>query len=84
MQILNESGSGTGTDVVGKLTMDRPIASSSVRSADMRRAAAERGNGRRLTSEREAQIRQRVVTGAYNSPSFVDELARRIIGSGDL
>jgi negative regulator of flagellin synthesis FlgM len=37
-----------------------------------------------LSPERIAQLRQRVLDGAYNSLAVVDKVARRIIGSGDL
>ena len=37
-----------------------------------------------LSSERAAQIRMRVLEGAYNSLDVVDEVARRILDSGDL
>ncbi len=37
-----------------------------------------------LNPERAAQIRQRVLDGAYNSLGVVDEVARRILNSGDL
>ena len=84
MQILNGSESGGATDVVGKLFLDRRVASTTLRYADARRTMAGSDTDRRLTAEREAQIRQRVLDGTYNSPSFADELARRIIHSGDL
>lgn len=37
-----------------------------------------------LTPERTAEIRQKILDGAYESLEAVDELARRILTSGDL
>jgi flagellar biosynthetic protein FliS len=56
-----------------------------VQISDAGRALDARGNkDTQLTPERIAQIRQRVLDGAYNSLAVVDEVARRILGSGDL
>jgi hypothetical protein len=52
--------------------------------ADVRRTGASHEDGRRMTAEREAQIRQRVLDGTYNSLSVVDEVARRLLRSADL
>ena len=41
-------------------------------------------DGRRLSAEREARIRQRVADGTYNSLDIADELARRLLRSADL
>jgi hypothetical protein len=41
-------------------------------------------DGRHLSPERAAQIRQRLIDGSYNSINFADEVARRIIRSADL
>ena len=49
-----------------------------------RELAARAGGTSSLSPERAAQIRQRVIDGAYNSLAVVDEVARRILGSGDL
>jgi hypothetical protein len=38
----------------------------------------------RLTAERVMQIRRRVAARAYDSPAVVDEVARRLLASGDL
>ena len=66
-----------------------PVTSSATRGdkvqiSDAGRALAARDESGALTPERTAQIRQRVLDGAYNSLGVVDEVARRIIGSGDL
>lgn len=37
-----------------------------------------------LTPERVAEIRQRILEGAYDSVHVVDQLARRMLASGDL
>ncbi len=37
-----------------------------------------------LSPERVSQIRQRVLEGAYNSVGVVEEIARRILDSGDI
>lgn len=37
-----------------------------------------------LDPQKEAQIRQRIVDGAYDSLEIVDQVARRILDSGDL
>ncbi|HET7275514.1 MAG TPA: flagellar biosynthesis anti-sigma factor FlgM [Longimicrobiaceae bacterium] len=37
-----------------------------------------------LTGERVAEIRQRVLTGAYDSTAIVEEVARRMLSSGDI
>jgi hypothetical protein len=76
-------------------TVDQPIAPTTMtfarfRDDDIRRSTADRPlairrePGTALSAERIAEIRQRVLDGAYNSLSVVDEVARRILGSGDL
>src|SRR5476649_425805 len=79
MQILNESATDERTDVAGPSLRTRSVAPSSTQYGDARRAIFGNGDGRRLSSEREAQIRQRVANGTYNSPSVIDELVRRIL-----
>ncbi|MEP6619836.1 MAG: hypothetical protein ABJE47_10985 [bacterium] len=62
-----------------------PKAGDAVQISDAGRALAARGHSDvGLTPERTAQIRQRVLDGAYNSLAVVDEVARRVLGSGDL
>jgi anti-sigma28 factor (negative regulator of flagellin synthesis) len=59
--------------------------SDKVQISDAGRAlAAREGGSTGLSPERAAQIRQRVLDGAYNSLGVVDEVARRILSSGDL
>lgn len=56
-----------------------------VQISDAGRALAQgTGGGAALSTDRAAQIRQRVLDGAYNSLAVVDEVARRILASGDL
>lgn len=61
--------------------------SDKVEISDAGRALAARegtGESSTLTPERIAELRQRVLDGAYNSLAVVDEVARRILGRGDL
>ena len=59
--------------------------SDSVQISDAGRARAA-GNGAvsGLDPERAAKIRDNILTGAYNSLDVVDEVAKRILNSGDL
>jgi hypothetical protein len=84
MWIHNESGSETGADVVGDHSAARKTEPTSTRFADTRRAMVAQKDGRYLSPERAAQIRQRLIDGSYNSINFADEVARRIIRSTDL
>jgi anti-sigma28 factor (negative regulator of flagellin synthesis) len=43
----------------------------------------EKTSGEGLTPERTAEIRQRILTGAYNSTAIVEQVARRILDQGD-
>ena len=43
----------------------------------------EKVGGEGLTPERTAQIRQRILAGAYNSTAIVDQVARQILDKGD-
>jgi hypothetical protein len=61
------------------------VKSDAVQISDAGRALAARDrNNTALSPERTAQIRQRVLDGAYNSLSVIDHVARRILVSGDL
>lgn len=68
----------------GHVVQPSAAKSDAVQISDAGRALAARENPDGLTPERTAQIRQRVLDGAYNSLAVVDEVARRILGSGDL
>ena len=37
-----------------------------------------------LSAERTAELRRKVLEGAYNSMSVVDQVAQRILGRGDV
>jgi hypothetical protein len=57
-----------------------------VQISDAGRAMAERveAGASPLSEERVSQIRTRLLEGAYNQLDVVDEVARRILDSGDL
>jgi negative regulator of flagellin synthesis FlgM len=60
-----------------------------VQISDAGRALAAQIDGDRevrgeLSAERVAEIRQRILEGAYNSVEVVDEVARRMLKSGDI
>lgn len=42
------------------------------------------GEGQELTPERIAALRQRIRDGVYDAPEMADEVARRVLDSGDL
>jgi hypothetical protein len=80
-----------------KLSRCRPIFSyvedtMTERSDDMRgesrgadvRAISSRMPKQRLTPERTAEIRQRILERAYDSPQILATVARRLIQQGDL
>lgn len=48
------------------------------------RAVVSRTSRTRLTPERTAQIRQRILERVYDSPQIADAVARRIIRQGDV
>lgn len=61
----------------------RPVKSDSVQISDAgRRMNAEQREA--LNPERIAELRQKVLTGAYNSLDMVDQVARRILTRGEL
>ena len=47
-------------------------------------AQATYGPKGQLSSERIAQVRERVLSGAYNSLEVVDQVARKMLASGDI
>jgi negative regulator of flagellin synthesis FlgM len=68
-----------------------PTPSSSDRSdkvqiSDAGRALAARGTDKavELTPERSADVRRRILSGAYDTIEVVDAVARRLLASGDL
>lgn len=61
----------------------KPVTSDSVQISEAgRRMTAEQADA--MAPERVAEIRQKVLTGAYNSLDVVEQVARRIITRGDL
>ncbi len=52
----------------------------SVEISDAGRAMA----NERLSAERVAEVRQRILSGAYNATEVVDTVARRILQRGDI
>lgn len=71
--------------VIAPVTQSVPRQSDAVQISDAGRALAARdGKASSLTPERTAQIRQRVLDGAYNSLAVIDQVASRILDSGDL
>jgi hypothetical protein len=44
----------------------------------------ESGGADELTPERISELRQRIRDGVYDSPAMADEVARRLLDSGDL
>jgi negative regulator of flagellin synthesis FlgM len=69
---------------------EKPDRSDKVQISDAGRALAEslkpagRENDAELSPERVAEIRKRLLEGAYESVHVVDEVARRILGRGDV
>jgi len=61
----------------------KPVQSDSVQISDAgRRLNTEQANA--LNPERVAELRTKVLTGAYNTLDVVDQVARRILTRGDL
>lgn len=61
----------------------KPVKSDSVEISEAgRRMNAQQREA--LDPERVAELRQKVLTGAYNSLDMVDQVARRILTRGDL
>jgi negative regulator of flagellin synthesis FlgM len=79
-QVAHQTPSAT-TSAVGAERQDRVQISDAGRALAAREGAPE---GSSLSPERIAQLRQRVLDGAYNSLDVVDEVARRILATGDL
>ena len=64
----------------------RPARGDSVQISDAARAALSgtSATGGSLTPERTAELRKKVLEGAYNSLNVVDHVAKRIIERGDV
>ena len=78
--VTSASASSTEPQLADTITGQRETAGQTV----PRYADKECDDGRRLSPEREARIRRRLLDGSYNSLSMVDALARRLIRSADL
>jgi negative regulator of flagellin synthesis FlgM len=68
-------------------TAAKPAAprSDSVQISDAGRAlSGADAKGSSLTPERTAQIRQRLLSGAYHSTEMADQVAKRILDKGDV
>lgn len=48
------------------------------------KGGAESGQPAEMSAERLAELRQRVMSGAYNSLEVVDQVARRMLDAGDI
>ena len=71
------------TQEVTQAPAPRPVKSDSVQISDAgRRLNAEVREA--LDPERVAELRQKVLSGAYNTLDVVDQVARRILTRGDL
>lgn len=80
---VNPAVSRTGES--GAVTEPKPVKSDSVQISDAGRQLADRLEQQdRLDPERVAELRTKVLTGAYNTLDVVDQVARRILSRGDL
>jgi negative regulator of flagellin synthesis FlgM len=71
------------TPEVAQPSATRPVTSDSVQiSTEGRRMQAQQRDV--LDPERVAELRTKVLTGAYNTLDVVDQVARRILTRGDL
>lgn len=71
------------TQAVTQAPAPRPVKSDSVQISDAgRRLNAEVREA--IDPERVAELRQKVLSGAYNTLDVVDQVARRILTRGDL
>jgi anti-sigma28 factor (negative regulator of flagellin synthesis) len=61
--------------------------SDQVQISDAGRALAAQAadqNGSQLSAERIAEVRERILSGAYNSLDVVEQVARKMVESGDI
>lgn len=68
-------------EAVKATTSQSPKRRDSVEISDAARALAGQGMS---SADRTAQIRQRILDGAYNTTEIIDTVARRILQRGDL
>jgi negative regulator of flagellin synthesis FlgM len=74
-------------DVPGQTGGAAPQRGDKVQISDAGRALAAQANGDArgtLTPERIAEVRERILSGAYNSLEVVDQVARKMLASGDI
>ncbi|MGZ8378622.1 MAG: flagellar biosynthesis anti-sigma factor FlgM [Gemmatirosa sp.] len=79
-------GPGGATEPAAPATPAAPR-NDSVQISDAGRALAGTEAGERagsLSAERVAELRRKVLEGAYNSVNVVDQVAQRVLKSGDL
>jgi hypothetical protein len=69
---------------VEDIMTDGPDDSREDNRGDEIRAITSRSPRKRLTPERTAEIRQRILERAYDSPQIVATIARRLLQNGDL
>lgn len=74
-------------DVAGQAAGNQAKRNDKVQISDAGRALAAQANGgarETLTPERIAEVRERILSGAYNSLEVVDQVARKMLSSGDI
>jgi negative regulator of flagellin synthesis FlgM len=74
-------------DVAGQTAGGRASRGDRVQISDAGRALAAQANGgarEALSPERVAEVRERILSGAYNSLDVVDQVARKMLASGDI
>jgi hypothetical protein len=69
---------------VEDIMTDRPDDSRGENRGDEVRSITSRSPRKRLTPERTAEIRLRILERAYDSPHIVATIARRLLQNGDL
>ena len=70
------AGGAPATPAAAPARVDR------VEISDAGRALAAKGG--ELSADRVSELRQRVLSGAYNSLDVVDQVARRVLDAGDV
>ncbi|WP_337172033.1 flagellar biosynthesis anti-sigma factor FlgM [Gemmatimonas aurantiaca] len=79
----NQTATPRPAQEVAQAPATRPVKSDSVQISDAgRRMNAEQRDA--LDPDRVAELRQKVLSGAYNTLDVVDQVARRILTRGDL
>jgi negative regulator of flagellin synthesis FlgM len=83
---VDQSENRGGTPASTSQGSARPARGDTVQISDAARAAlaGTSATGGSLTPERTAELRKKVLEGAYNSLNVVDHVAKRIIERGDV